>query len=87
MIISAQRFGDDVYWHPQCFICTDCENLLVDLIYFKHGADVFCGRHHAEHIKPRCAFILCIHYMQMFMFELALCDAITRIVLIDIVMS
>uniref|UniRef100_F1L5T8 Protein espinas n=1 Tax=Ascaris suum TaxID=6253 RepID=F1L5T8_ASCSU len=55
LIVSADRFGEEVQWHPQCFICTECENLLVDLIYFKHGADVFCGRHHAEQIKPRCA--------------------------------
>ncbi|VDM37203.1 unnamed protein product [Toxocara canis] len=55
LIVSAERFGEDVQWHPQCFVCTECENLLVDLVYFKHGADVFCGRHHAEQIKPRCA--------------------------------
>jgi hypothetical protein len=31
--------------------------LLVDLIYFYHEKDekVYCGRHHAEKIKPRCA--------------------------------
>ncbi|CAG9536035.1 unnamed protein product [Cercopithifilaria johnstoni] len=55
LVINAERFGRDVHWHPQCFICTECSNLLVDLIYFKHGADVYCGRHHAERIKPRCA--------------------------------
>ncbi|VDN40466.1 unnamed protein product [Gongylonema pulchrum] len=55
LAVSAERLGRDVHWHPQCFVCTDCSNLLVDLIYFKHGADVFCGRHHAEQIKPRCA--------------------------------
>uniref|UniRef100_A0A158R3W0 LIM zinc-binding domain-containing protein n=1 Tax=Syphacia muris TaxID=451379 RepID=A0A158R3W0_9BILA len=55
LVVYAERFGDDVQWHAQCFTCTECENLLVDLIYFKHGADVFCGRHHAEQIKPRCA--------------------------------
>ncbi|KAM3726072.1 Prickle-like protein [Dirofilaria immitis] len=55
LVISARRFGRDVHWHPQCFICTKCSNLLVDLIYFKHRANVYCGRHHAEQIKPRCA--------------------------------
>lgn len=54
-MIYAERFEDDVHWHPQCFICTECSNILVDLIYFKHGADIFCGRHHAEKFKPRCA--------------------------------
>ncbi|VDN03761.1 unnamed protein product [Thelazia callipaeda] len=55
MVITAERFGHDVHWHPKCFVCTECSNLLVDLIYFKYGGDVFCGRHHAEQIKPRCA--------------------------------
>ncbi|VDN55949.1 unnamed protein product, partial [Dracunculus medinensis] len=55
LVIYAERFEDDVHWHPQCFICTECSNILVDLIYFKHGADIFCGRHHAEKFKPRCA--------------------------------
>ncbi|VDO31698.1 unnamed protein product, partial [Onchocerca flexuosa] len=55
LVIIAERFGRDVHWHPQCFVCTECSNLLVDLIYFKHRSDVYCGRHHAEQIKPRCA--------------------------------
>lgn len=54
-MIIAEKFGHDVHWHPQCFVCTECSNLLVDLIYFKHKSDVYCGRHHAEQIKPRCA--------------------------------
>ena len=42
-------------WHPACFTCGVCHELLVDLIYFQHAGRVFCGRHHAEQIKPRCA--------------------------------
>ncbi|PAV76670.1 hypothetical protein WR25_21531 [Diploscapter pachys] len=42
-------------YHPSCFKCHQCEALLVDLIYFAHGTKLFCGRHHAEQLKPRCA--------------------------------
>ncbi|XP_017655960.1 prickle planar cell polarity protein 3 isoform X3 [Nannospalax galili] len=30
------------------------EELLVDLIYFYHAGKVYCGRHHAECLRPRC---------------------------------
>lgn len=42
-------------WHPSCFVCCLCHELLVDLIYFYEGGGVYCGRHHAEQLKPRCA--------------------------------
>ena len=29
--------------------------LLVDLIYFHVDGELYCGRHHAETLKPRCA--------------------------------
>ena len=55
--IFADRAGADVCWHPACFTCSDCGELLVDLIYFYHEGDgkIYCGRHHAEKLKPRCA--------------------------------
>lgn len=31
-----------------------CKELLVDLIYFYQDGKIFCGRHHAERLKPRC---------------------------------
>ncbi|CAJ0930973.1 unnamed protein product, partial [Mesorhabditis belari] len=45
----------DRWFHPACFSCHKCQALLVDLVYFTHGNTVFCGRHHAEQLKPRCA--------------------------------
>ena len=42
-------------WHPGCFSCYHCNELLIDLIYFVHESKIYCGRHHAELIKPRCA--------------------------------
>ncbi|KJH44098.1 LIM domain protein [Dictyocaulus viviparus] len=42
-------------FHPGCFQCYECATLLVDLIYFSYEGKIFCGRHHAEQFKPRCA--------------------------------
>ncbi|ELU12102.1 hypothetical protein CAPTEDRAFT_175790, partial [Capitella teleta] len=55
MSIFASRAGANVSWHPGCFVCSMCKELLVDLIYFFRDGRVFCGRHHAETLKPRCA--------------------------------
>uniref|UniRef100_A0A914WSY0 Uncharacterized protein n=2 Tax=Plectus sambesii TaxID=2011161 RepID=A0A914WSY0_9BILA len=53
--VFAARLGDRQVWHPGCFVCNFCDELLVDLIYFNHEGRVFCGRHHAETQYPRCA--------------------------------
>ena len=55
--VFADRAGSSKCWHPACFTCSDCGELLVDLIYFYHEGDrkIYCGRHHAEKLKPRCA--------------------------------
>ena len=51
----ASRAGVNRTWHPACFVCSVCKELLVDLIYFYKDGKLFCGRHHAETIKPRCS--------------------------------
>ena len=51
----ASRAGEDKCWHPGCFVCSICNNLLVDLIYFFKEGAIYCGRHYAELYKPRCA--------------------------------
>ncbi|XP_020833966.1 prickle-like protein 2 isoform X1 [Phascolarctos cinereus] len=53
--VFASRAGHGVCWHPSCFMCTVCNELLVDLIYFYQDGKMYCGRHHAECLKPRCA--------------------------------
>ena len=55
--VFADRAGPNKCWHPACFNCSECGELLVDLIYFYNDRDgkVYCGRHHAEKLKPRCA--------------------------------
>ncbi|KAJ8257783.1 hypothetical protein GJAV_G00189640 [Gymnothorax javanicus] len=54
MAVFASRAGLGACWHPQCFICASCNELLVDLIYFYQDGKIYCGRHHAERLKPRC---------------------------------
>uniref|UniRef100_H2MHZ3 Prickle planar cell polarity protein 3 n=1 Tax=Oryzias latipes TaxID=8090 RepID=H2MHZ3_ORYLA len=52
--VFASRAGQGSCWHPQCFQCSSCSELLVDLIYFYQDGQIYCGRHHAERLKPRC---------------------------------
>lgn len=33
----------------------ECKELLVDLAYCVHDDTLFCERHYAEQLKPRCA--------------------------------
>jgi len=53
--VIASRSVQLQAWHPECFTCHHCNELLVDLIYCLKNGDIYCGRHHAETIKPRCA--------------------------------
>lgn len=55
VVVVAERAGIEVIWHPQCFVCVNCQELLVDLVYFFHKGEVYCGRHYAEELQiPRC---------------------------------
>lgn len=55
MSVFASRAGPNICWHPACFCCHICKELLVDLIYFYKDGKLYCGRHHAETLKPRCS--------------------------------
>ncbi|XP_055702861.1 protein prickle-like isoform X2 [Phlebotomus papatasi] len=55
IVVFAARFGPNATWHPGCFVCCVCKELLVDLIYFHRDGRLYCGRHHAETLKPRCS--------------------------------
>ncbi|XP_053674202.1 protein prickle-like [Anopheles nili] len=55
MMVFASRFENNTCWHPACFACCVCKELLVDLIYFHRENRLYCGRHHAETLKPRCS--------------------------------
>ncbi|KAF2903813.1 hypothetical protein ILUMI_02365 [Ignelater luminosus] len=52
--VSAPRMGNNL-WHPGCFRCTSCNDLLVDLAYCVQDDKIYCERHYAELLKPRCA--------------------------------
>ncbi|XP_067140227.1 four and a half LIM domains protein 1-like [Centruroides vittatus] len=53
--IITSKFGERVMWHPSCFVCCVCNELLVDLVYCLKDRKLYCERHYAEEIKPRCA--------------------------------
>uniref|UniRef100_A0A8D8Q7G3 Protein prickle n=1 Tax=Cacopsylla melanoneura TaxID=428564 RepID=A0A8D8Q7G3_9HEMI len=55
MSVFASRAGPNSCWHPGCFVCSVCGEQLVDLIYFHRHGKLYCGRHHAETMKPRCS--------------------------------
>ncbi|XP_051546226.1 prickle-like protein 1a [Myxocyprinus asiaticus] len=55
MVVFALRARPGQCWHPACFSCSTCNELLVDLIYFYQDGKIHCGRHHAELLKPRCS--------------------------------
>jgi len=76
LAVYASRSQAGTVWHPACFTCCVCMELLVDLVYF-YGKDsqLYCGRHHAETLKPRCSacdevtgtFIICttVYFVQL----------------------
>ncbi|XP_035742502.1 four and a half LIM domains protein 2-like isoform X8 [Vespa mandarinia] len=53
LAVSASKLG--LLYHPVCFRCADCKELLVDLAYCLHEDMIFCERHYAEQLKPRCS--------------------------------
>ncbi|XP_010881902.2 testin [Esox lucius] len=52
--VFAERAGYDKLWHPACFVCCTCSELLVDMIYFWKKGQLYCGRHYGDSEKPRC---------------------------------
>lgn len=52
--VFAAHAGLDICWHPQCFVCKTCDELLVDLVYFFKDDEIYCGRHYADFFRPRC---------------------------------
>ncbi|XP_076331853.1 four and a half LIM domains protein 3-like isoform X3 [Tachypleus tridentatus] len=53
--VIAPKFGENVAWHPACFVCTSCDELLVDLTYCVWESKPYCERDYAEQLKSRCA--------------------------------
>lgn len=55
MAIFAPKAGKKLCWHAACFVCKTCRELLVDLCYCHKDDAIYCERHYAESIRPRCA--------------------------------
>ena len=54
LAVVAPRVALKDFWHPGCFTCTTCDELLVDLVYCVFDDRIYCERHYAENLKPRC---------------------------------
>ena len=52
--VVAPKLGPHILFHPSCFTCSSCRELLVDLTYCVYQDQLYCERHYAEKIKPRC---------------------------------
>ncbi|XP_028617822.1 prickle-like protein 4 [Grammomys surdaster] len=52
--VFAARAGERCCWHRPCFACQACGQALINLIYYYHDGHLYCGRHHAELLRPRC---------------------------------
>uniref|UniRef100_A0A0K2TJ45 Testin n=1 Tax=Lepeophtheirus salmonis TaxID=72036 RepID=A0A0K2TJ45_LEPSM len=57
VVIRAERATDGQLWHPSCFKCSACKELLVDLLYYYDEGKLYCGRDFAVIVSkiPRCA--------------------------------
>ncbi|CAB3250579.1 unnamed protein product [Arctia plantaginis] len=54
--VKAERAGQEAIWHPQCFTCSKCGELLADLVYFYYKGEIYCARDLANVLEiPRCA--------------------------------
>ncbi|XP_049866358.1 prickle planar cell polarity protein 3 isoform X4 [Pectinophora gossypiella] len=52
--IQAPRIAEEAFYHPACFTCSECDELLVELAYCCLDGRLYCVRHYAERLKPRC---------------------------------
>ncbi|XP_068107690.1 LIM and cysteine-rich domains protein 1 isoform X2 [Hyperolius riggenbachi] len=52
--VYTDRAGNTKWWHPACFVCCQCREPLVNLIYFWKNNHLWCGRHYCESERPRC---------------------------------
>lgn len=54
VIVIAEK-AKNAFWHPGCFVCSVCDELLVDLVYFYYKNKLYCGRDLAAFLGiPRC---------------------------------
>ncbi|XP_050342796.1 protein espinas isoform X2 [Nymphalis io] len=54
VVIQAPRINEEALFHPACFTCSECDELLVELAYCALDGRLYCVRHYGERLKPRC---------------------------------
>ncbi|KAM4612701.1 LIM and cysteine-rich domains protein 1 [Polymixia lowei] len=55
-VVYAERAGyHSALWHPACFLCSECDQGLADLVYFWSNQKLLCGRHYCQTAWPRCS--------------------------------
>eukprot|EP00096_Caligus_rogercresseyi_P010366 TRINITY_DN3748_c0_g1_i1.p1 TRINITY_DN3748_c0_g1~~TRINITY_DN3748_c0_g1_i1.p1 ORF type:complete len:579 (+),score=185.09 TRINITY_DN3748_c0_g1_i1:191-1927(+) len=56
VVIRAERSTEGQLWHPSCFKCSVCKELLVDLLYYYDSGKLYCGRDFSVIVSkiPRC---------------------------------
>lgn len=55
--VRVDKFSDREegnLFHPGCFVCCVCQELLVNLIYCFKNDQLYCVRHFSETFRPRC---------------------------------
>ena len=56
--ISAEHVDPSARWHPKCFVCNECECLLVDLLYYNRDKQIYCPEHYFNS-KPNLVCAAC----------------------------
>ena len=59
MAISAEFADPLARWHPRCFTCTECDELLDDLLYYNIADKVYCRKHYLNEHKPKVFCAAC----------------------------
>jgi len=52
---EAAAAGASTSWHVACFTCSRCQEMLAELCYCVKDGSIYCERHYAELVRPRCA--------------------------------
>ncbi|KAH0549877.1 protein PF14_0175 [Cotesia glomerata] len=54
VVVTVEK-AKNATWHPGCFVCSTCNELLVDLVYFYYKDKLYCARDLANLLEiPRC---------------------------------
>ncbi|EFN77381.1 Testin [Harpegnathos saltator] len=54
-VVVIVEKAKDASWHPGCFVCSVCNELLMDLVYFHYKNELYCERDLSAHLGiPRC---------------------------------